>query len=249
MAVSRAAASYKNLSLPMYLRTLVKHDSYLKLPVPFFNVINGGEHSGNFLAFQEFMIVPVQAKSFEESMEIGAKVYFHLKQNIIRKYGKISIGVGDEGGFAPPIKTPEEALDLLTETIVSLGYQSQVKIALDVAASEFFIDGNYCLSKKWNNGEKLILNRCQYIEYLLNIIEKYEGNFRLILVCSIEDPFDQDDFSSWKEFTNRCTIQVVGDDLTVTNKSRIHYAIGNRLCNALLLKINQIGTVSESIEA
>lgn len=248
MALCKAAASYKNQKLSVYLNLLMSTN--MKLPTPFFNVINGGEHAGNYLAFQEFMIVPFGAKTFEEAVSVGCEVYQYLKKSISKKYGKISTGVGDEGGFAPPIKSPEDALSLLQEAINELGYQDKVGIALDIAASEFFEDGKYHISKKWDNPETLVLTRVEYIAYLVSLVSKYPGSLTFqSLVISIEDPFDQDDLESWKAFTNQVQIQVVGDDLTVTNPKRIRLAVEEKLCNALLLKVNQIGTISESIDA
>lgn len=182
MALCKAAAAYKSQPLSVYISSLI--GSQMKLPTPFFNVINGGEHAGNYLAFQEFMIVPFGAQSYEEAMSIGCEFYQNLKKFISKKYGKISTSVGDEGGFAPPIKTPEDALNLLQETINDLGYQGKVAIALDVAASEFFQDGKYYISKKWDKPEERILSRDEYVSYLVELVSKFPGNSKVIFTIS-----------------------------------------------------------------
>jgi len=207
------------------------------------NVINGGSHAGNALAFQEFMILPVGAKDFEESMKVGTEVYHTLKNVIKAKYGIDATNVGDEGGFAPNVQSAEESLDILTEAINKAGYEGQVKIALDVASSEFYKDGKYDLDfknpksdpSKWLTGVELS-------QVYIDLVKKFP-------IVSIEDPFDQDDWEAWSHFTAHSGIQIVGDDLTVTNPERIQTAIEKKACNGLLLKINQIGTISESIAA
>lgn len=207
------------------------------------NVINGGSHAGNTLAFQEFMIVPTGAKTFTEAMQIGTEVYHNLKKVIKSKYGIDATNVGDEGGFAPNVKSADEALDLLIEAINKAGYEGRVKISLDVASSEFYKDGKYDLdfknpnsdSSKWISGKELA-------QIYLGYIKKYP-------IISIEDPFDQDDWEAWSVLRAEAGITIIGDDLTVTNPLRIKTAIEKKACNGLLLKINQIGTISESIQA
>jgi enolase len=243
MAVSEAAAFAKGVPLYQHLADLAGVKAPYVLPLPCFNVINGGSHAGNSLAFQEFMILPTGAKTFAEAMKIGSETYHHLKKVIQTKYGIDATNVGDEGGFAPNVSGATESLDLLTVAIEKAGYTGKVSIALDVASSEFYKDGKYDLDfknpnsdpTKWLTGQELAA------EYNA-MVAKYP-------IVSIEDPFDQDDWESWTHLTAATKTQVVGDDLTVTNVLRIKTAIEKKACNGLLLKINQIGTISESIQA
>jgi len=243
MAVARAAAGEKGIPLYQHLADLAGVKAPYVLPTPCFNVINGGSHAGNPLAFQEFMIAPVGATSFEESMQMGSEVYHHLKNVIKKTYGIDATNVGDEGGFAPNVKSAEEALDILTEAINKAGYSGKISICMDVASSEFYKDGKYDLDfknpesdkSKWITGKELA-------DVYIGMIKKYG-------IISIEDPFDQDDWEAWTHFTKEAGIQVVGDDLTVTNVERIKTAISKKACNSLLLKVNQIGSVTESINA
>ncbi|MBR9683461.1 phosphopyruvate hydratase [Candidatus Woesearchaeota archaeon] len=233
LAVARAGASVKKKSLFEYLSELSKKE--MKLPRPFFNVINGGKHAGNKLAIQEFMIAP-RMKSFKENLRVGSEVYHTLKKIIEKKYGKNAVNVGDEGGFAPPVKKAEEALQLLKEAIRKAGYTNKVDLAMDCAASDFYDrkKEQYQLHKKFSK-EKLL-------EYYLQLIKKYK-------IFSMEDPFEEEDFESFAELREKSGIQVVGDDLTVTNVERIEGAIREGSCNCLLLKVNQIGTLTESLAA
>jgi len=231
LAVSRVAAKERKIELFQYISELSSNKP--KMPRPFFNVINGGRHAGNKLPFQEFMIAP-KARSFKESLRMGSEVYHVLKEVIEKKYGKEAINVGDEGGFAPPLKKAEEALDLLRTAIRKAGYAGKVDIAMDCAASEFYKDSYYHLHKKMNK-EKLL-------DYYLQLIKKYP-------IISIEDPFEQEDFLSFAELRKKVRIQIVGDDLTVTNIERMEAAIKEGSCNCLLLKVNQIGTLTESLDA
>ncbi|MDN5327903.1 MAG: enolase [Candidatus Woesearchaeota archaeon] len=235
LAVCRAGAAEKGEPLYKHISELSNRE--IGLPVPFFNVINGGKHAGNNLDFQEFMIAPVKAKSFSEAMKMGTEIYHTLKQIIKEKYGKNAINVGDEGGFAPPLNNNEEPLKLLVEAIELSGYTGKVKIAMDAAASEFF-DGQYYIL----NGKKLTAE--ELIEFYEKLVEKYP-------IISIEDPLSEDDWDHFVEITTRLSdkVQIVGDDLLVTNPKRIRKAVELKACNALLLKVNQIGTVSEAIEA
>ncbi|WWD18238.1 phosphopyruvate hydratase [Kwoniella shandongensis] len=243
MAVSEAAAADKGVPLYKYLASLAGVAEPFVLPVPAFNVINGGSHAGNALAFQEFMLLPTGASSFSEALKMGSETYHILKKVITKKYGIDAANVGDEGGFAPNVSGAEESLDLLTEAIKQAGYTGKVQIGLDVASSEFYKEGKYDLdfknpnsdSSKWLTGEQLA-------DLYHSYSEKYD-------ICSIEDPFDQDDFDAWAHYNSTAKIQIVGDDLLVTNPRRIKTAIEKKACNALLLKINQIGTISESIQA
>lgn len=233
LAAARAASSEQKKFLFQYLHGLAKANRKLIMPKPFFNVINGGKHAGNQLAFQEFMIAP-KAKSFAEALRMGSEVYHVLKEVIEKKYGKEAINVGDEGGFAPPLQRAEEALSLLVEAIRRAGYAGKVEIALDCAASEFYKKGKYHLHT--------VMGKEQLLDYYVHLIKKYP-------IISIEDPFEQEDFASFAGLRKRSGIQIVGDDLTVTNVSRIQKAIKNKSCNCLLLKVNQIGTLSEALDA
>ncbi|KAG7579971.1 hypothetical protein FFLO_00179 [Filobasidium floriforme] len=243
MAVSEAGAAQKGVPLYQHLAEIAGVQAPFALPTPSFNVINGGSHAGNALAFQEFMILPTGAESFTEAMKMGSETYHHLKKVINKKYGIDATNVGDEGGFAPNVSGPEESLELLMEAIKSAGYEGKISIALDVASSEFYKDGKYDLDFKNENSDKSKWLSGEELAALYNsFIEKYP-------IVSIEDPFDQDDWEAWSHFTKNSQIQIVGDDLTVTNTSRIKTAIEKTACNGLLLKINQIGTISESIQA
>ncbi|KAG0349489.1 hypothetical protein BG004_005151 [Podila humilis] len=213
------------------------------MPVPAFNVINGGSHAGNKLAMQEFMILPTGAKSFAEAMKIGSEVYHTLQKVIKAKYGQDATNVGDEGGFAPGIQDNAEGLELLKEAIDKAGYTGKVKIGMDVAASEFFVNGKYDLDFKNPQSDKTKLLTGEQLAGLYHDFAKHYP------IVSIEDPFDQDDWEAWSHLTGSTDIQIVGDDLTVTNPIRIETAVQKKACNALLLKVNQIGSVTESINA
>ncbi|XP_018584323.1 beta-enolase-like [Scleropages formosus] len=241
LAVCKAGAVEKGVPLYRHIANLAGHKDVI-LPVPAFNVINGGSHAGNKLAMQEFMILPVGASSFHEAMRIGAEVYHNLKGVIKDKYGKDATNVGDEGGFAPNILQNNEALELLKVAIAKAGYSDQVIIGMDVAASEFFKAGKYDLDFKSPDDPKRHITGEQLGELYKSFVKKYP-------VQSIEDPFDQDDWEQWAKFTASVDIQVVGDDLTVTNPKRIQQAVERKACNCLLLKVNQIGSVTESIRA
>ncbi|XP_041062617.1 enolase 1a, (alpha) isoform X1 [Carcharodon carcharias] len=241
LAVCKAGAAEKGVPLYRHISHLAGNTQVI-LPVPAFNVINGGSHAGNKLAMQEFMILPIGAASFREAMRIGAEVYHNLKNVIKDKYGRDAINVGDEGGFAPNILENKEALELLKVAIDKAGYSDKVVIGMDIAASEFFRDGKYDLDFKSPPNPNRYVTHDKLIELYLSFSKNYP-------VVSIEDPFDQDDWAAWTQFTGQAKIQVVGDDLLVTNPTRIAKAIEEKACNCLLLKVNQIGTVTESIEA
>lgn len=246
LAAAKAGAAEKNIPLYQHLADLsgAKQDKFV-LPVPFQNVLNGGSHAGGALAFQEFMIVPTGAPTFSEALRIGSEVYHNLKSLTKKRYGQSAGNVGDEGGVAPDIGSPREALDLIVDSIEKAGYTGQVGIALDVASSEFYKDGKYDLDfknpesdeSKWLSGEQL----SSLYEELIN---EYP-------IVSIEDPFAEDDWDAWVHFYSKVSskIQIVGDDLTVTNPIRIKTAIEKKAANALLLKVNQIGSLTESINA
>ncbi|KAI8643389.1 enolase [Parasitella parasitica] len=243
LAVAKAAAGDKGVPLYVHFADLSGSKKPFVLPVPAFNVINGGSHAGNKLAMQEFMILPTGAKSFKEAMKIGTEVYHNLQSVIKGKYGLDATNVGDEGGFAPNIQKNEEGLELLVQAIEKAGYTGKVKIGMDCAASEFYKDGKYDLDFKNPDSDKSKWIDGQELTALYNsFAEKYP-------IVSIEDAFDQDDWEAWSHLNNASDFQLVGDDLLVTNPKRIATAIEKKACNALLLKVNQIGTVTESIQA
>merc|ERR1712070_521802 len=242
-ALAKAGAGEKGVPLYKHISELAGNNK-LVLPVPAFNVINGGSHAGNKLAMQEFMILPTGAASFTEAMRMGSEVYHHLKSVIKKKYGQDACNVGDEGGFAPNIQNNKEGLELLVEAIEKAGYTGKVKIGMDVAASEFLTeDKMYDLDFKTedNDGSQKKTGD--------EMIEMYKEFCTEFPVISIEDPFDQDDSESTNKLTALGLCQVVGDDLLVTNPKRVQAGIDGKWCNALLLKVNQIGSVSEAIEA
>lgn len=248
LAVARAGAAAHKMPLYQYIARLAgKPTDRFVLPVPSLNVINGGSHAGNQLAMQEFMILPTGASSFSESLRIGAEVYHSLKSVIKAKYGQDATNVGDEGGFAPNIGEGAEGLGLLMEAIDKSGHYGKVQLGLDVAASEFYIsaDKKYDLDFKNpnNSGAHKLTGR--------DMSHMYHRLTKQYPIVSIEDPFDQDDWESYKYFTDLMAgaIQIVGDDLLVTNPVRVKKAIELKACNALLLKVNQIGSLTESIEA
>jgi len=245
LAVCKAGAAEKGVPLYRHIADLAGHKDVL-LPVPAFNVINGGSHAGNKLAMQEFMILPIGAPSFKEALRYGAEVYHNLKAIIKEKYGQDATNVGDEGGFAPNIQNNKEGLILLKQAIAKAGYTDKVIIGMDVAASEFFTeDRNYDLDFKTANNDKSQIKTGQQ---MIDMYKEFTNEFP---VLSIEDPFDQDDWETYKKFTADIgsKIQIVGDDLLVTNPKRIKKAIEEKACNALLLKVNQIGSITESITA
>jgi enolase len=240
MAVARAGAASKKMPLYAYLGELFENKKFI-LPVPSFNIINGGKHAGNKLDIQEYMILPIGAKSFSEAIRIGAEVYHKLKGILEENYGKNAVNVGDEGGFAPPISCFEKPFDHIIDAVTALGYWKKVKIGIDAAATTFYRDGNYYLEGQEYTTEEL---KEKYVELA--------ENFPLI---SIEDPFYEEDFEGFAKLTKELKelkltrTQVVGDDLTVTNPKRVQKAIVHGSCNCLLLKINQIGTITEAMEA
>ena len=252
IAVAEAAAAEKGVPLYQHLADLAGVKPPYVMPTPAFNVINGGSHAGNKLAFQEFMLLPTGATSFKEAMKIGTETYHTLKKVISAKYGidgnnyfvilsrkkkwrhflpLTAVNVGDEGGFAPNVSGADESLELLSEAIKKAGYEGKIKIALDVASSEFYKDGKYDLDfKNPNSDPTKWITGPELAELYLGYVKKYP-------IVSIEDPFDQDDWEAWSQFTEKCGIQIVGDDLTVTNPLRIKTAIEKKACNGLLLKV------------
>jgi len=248
MAVCRAGAAASEMPLYQYIAQLSgKPTGKFVMPVPSFNVINGGSHAGNRLACQEFMILPTGAKSFKHAMEVGAEVYHTLKGVIKKKYGQDACNVGDEGGFAPGVQDNNEALDVLMEAIQKSGHADKVKIGTDVAASEFWLPDakKYDLDFKNPNSGPEMKKTCD------EMIDLYKAWFDKYPFVSIEDPFDQDDWPAYSKFVQAVgkDIQVVGDDLLVTNPTRVKKALDCKACNALLLKVNQIGSLTEAIEA
>eukprot|EP00245_Coleochaete_scutata_P002382 TRINITY_DN1310_c0_g1_i1.p1 TRINITY_DN1310_c0_g1~~TRINITY_DN1310_c0_g1_i1.p1 ORF type:complete len:479 (+),score=110.83 TRINITY_DN1310_c0_g1_i1:118-1554(+) len=243
LAVCKAGAAEKEVPLYQHIADL-GGNTKLVLPVPAFNIINGGSHAGNKLAMQEFMILPIGAESFSEAMRMGSETYHHLKAVIKQKYGQDATNVGDEGGFAPNIASNKEGLDLVKAAIEKAGYTGKIKIGMDVAASEFYTeDKMYDLDfKTANNDGSEKKSGAQMIDLYTEFCTDYP-------IISIEDPFDQDDWDNTKALTSLGICQVVGDDLLVTNPKRVKDAIAGKTCNALLLKVNQIGSVTESIEA
>jgi len=242
MAVCRAGAAEKGIPLFKYIAELAGNNNIV-LPVPAFNVINGGSHAGNKLAMQEFMILPTGATSFTEAIKMGSEIYHHLKSVIKSRFGLDATSVGDEGGFAPNILNNKDALDLIIEAITKAGYTGKIEIGMDVAASEFHKDGKYDLDfKNPASDPSTYLSSDKLGDLYQEFIKGYP-------MVSIEDPFDQDDWDAWSKLTGNTTIQIVGDDLTVTNPKRIQTAVDKKACNCLLLKVNQIGSVTEAIAA
>ncbi|KAH8890986.1 phosphopyruvate hydratase [Thozetella sp. PMI_491] len=245
LAVAKAGAAEKGVPLYAHVSDLAGTKKPYVLPVPFQNVLNGGSHAGGRLAFQEFMIVPSEAPTFSEALRQGAEVYHNLKSLAKKKYGQSAGNVGDEGGVAPDIQSAEEALDLITEAIEKAGYTGKIKIAMDVASSEFYKKEEKKYDLDFKNPDSDPTKWLSYEELAAlygDLCKKYP-------IVSIEDPFAEDDWEAWSYFYKTQDIQIVGDDLTVTNPIRIKKAIELKSANALLLKVNQIGTLTESIQA
>eukprot|EP00232_Nephroselmis_pyriformis_P025045 CAMPEP_0182853696 /NCGR_PEP_ID=MMETSP0034_2-20130328/835_1 /TAXON_ID=156128 /ORGANISM="Nephroselmis pyriformis, Strain CCMP717" /LENGTH=495 /DNA_ID=CAMNT_0024984477 /DNA_START=9 /DNA_END=1496 /DNA_ORIENTATION=+ len=246
MAACRAGAAAKGVPLYKHIQDL-SGTKKLIMPVPAMNVINGGSHAGNKLAMQEFMILPTGASDFSEAMRMGCEVYASLKSVINKRYGKDATSVGDEGGFAPNISSNVEGLDLLMDAIEQAGVTGKIDIGMDVAASEMLSsDGMYDLDFKnagaegYSGADKITGEQ---------LLELYQSFIAKVPMVSIEDPFDQDDWARWSAITAATGCQIVGDDLTVTNPKKIAEAVEKKACNALLLKVNQIGSITESIQA
>ncbi|KAI4156706.1 MAG: hypothetical protein LQ340_000059 [Diploschistes diacapsis] len=245
LAIAKAGAAEKGVPLYQHVSDLAGTKKPFVLPVPFMNVLNGGSHAGGRLAFQEFMIVPSQAPSFSEALRQGSEVYQTLKSLAKKKYGQSAGNVGDEGGVAPDIQTAEEALELISEAIEQAGYTGKIEIAMDVASSEFYKDSEKKYDLDFKNPESDPSKWVTY-EQLADIYKSLASKYPIV---SIEDPFAEDDWEAWSYFFKTSDFQIVGDDLTVTNPIRIKKAIELKSCNALLLKVNQIGTLTESIQA
>ncbi|MCK5589000.1 MAG: phosphopyruvate hydratase [Candidatus Pacebacteria bacterium] len=241
MAIARLGAIDKGQELYEYIATLA--DTKTKIPRPFFNIINGGQHAGNKLAFQEFMVSPNLGK-YNDNYRAATEIYQALKKILEKKYGGVATLLGDEGGFAPDdLNDPKETLDLLMEAVKESGYRGRVDFALDVAASEFFENGRYNLGFK--SSEDNFKTVDEMIELYLDLVRNYP-------IISIEDPFEENDYDAFAKLKDKLygkRVRIVGDDLTATNPERINTAISKKSCDTLLLKINQIGTISEAIEA
>ena len=235
MAASRAAANYYGLPLFQYLGG----ENAVLLPIPMMNILNGGSHADNTVDIQEFMVFPFGASTFSQALRMGVEVFHHLK--LVLQSREMSTAVGDEGGFAPNLSSNEEALEVILEAIHNARYKAgrDIFIALDVAASELYKDGKYQLESEGKS-----LSSKDMVNYLRGFVEKYP-------IISIEDGLSEDDWEGWTHITAELgeKIQIVGDDLTVTNKSRLRRSIDEKCMNAILIKLNQIGTVTETMEA
>tara|TARA_B100001750_G_C15448865_1_gene567794 strand:+ start:48 stop:1331 length:1284 start_codon:yes stop_codon:yes gene_type:complete len=234
MAVCRAGATHEKKPLWEYLNS-----SNSLLPAPMMNILNGGSHADNNVDIQEFMVYPLGVDSFNEGLRAGTEIFHHLK-SVLKSRGQ-NTSVGDEGGFAPNLRSNEEAIEVILEAIYNAGYKigQNVFLALDAAASEFYKDGFYHLSS-----ENLALSAEEMVEYWQTLVGKYP-------IVSIEDGLDESDWDGWTHLNKTLgnTIQIVGDDLTVTNTNRLQRAVDGRSINAILIKLNQIGTVTETIQA
>ncbi|MCB0425739.1 MAG: phosphopyruvate hydratase [Mangrovimonas sp.] len=239
LAVAKAAAN--ELGMPLY--RYVGGVSANTLPVPMMNIINGGSHSDAPIAFQEFMIMPVKAKNFTHAMQMGTEIFHNLKK-VLHDRG-LSTAVGDEGGFAPTFEGTEDAIETIKKAVENAGYKfgDEVKIALDCASSEFYVDGKYDYSK-FEGETGAIRTSAEQVDYLAELAAKYP-------IISIEDGMDENDWDGWKLLTEKIgdKVQLVGDDLFVTNVERLSKGIKNGIANSILIKVNQIGTLTETIAA
>jgi len=235
MATARAAANY--LQIPLYQHLGATNSNLL--PAPMMNIINGGSHADNNVDIQEFMVFPLGAKSFSEALRMGTETFHQLK-NVLKERG-LNTAVGDEGGFAPDLKSNEEALEVIMEAISRTPYTTgkDIFFALDPASSEFYKDGKYNLAS-----ENLALTSEQMVDYYARLVEKYP-------IVSIEDGLSEDDWNGWKIMNEKLggKIQIVGDDLTVTNITRLQRAVEENSMNSILIKLNQIGTITETIQS
>ena len=243
LGVSLACAKAAALELNQPLYKYIGGMSACMLPVPMMNIINGGSHSDAPIAFQEFMVMPVEAESFSQALQMGTEIFHHLKK-VLHDRG-LSTAVGDEGGFAPKLDGTEDALDTILLAIKNAGYEpgKQIMIALDCAAAEFFVDGKYDYTK-FEGASGVIRSSEEQATYLAELADKYP-------IISIEDGMDENDWDGWKILTEKAghKIQLVGDDLFVTNVERLSKGIENDIANSILIKVNQIGTLTETIAA
>ena len=242
LACARAASNSMSISLYEYLNIMYKgianKNSTLSLPVPMLNIMNGGCHANNNVDIQEFMIIPSNKFNFKDGLMKSVEVYMHLK-SLLEEKG-LSVSVGDEGGFAPNLKTSEEVLDLIILSIERAGliYLDDISIALDCAASELFCEDSYKLT-----GESKKFSSDEMIAYMQSLVDKYE-------IKSVEDPFDEADWDAWKTFTkNNYDLQIVGDDIFVTKEKILRKGIESKVANSILVKLNQVGTLSETMQA
>ena len=239
LAVAKAAAN--ELGMPLY--RYVGGVSANTLPVPMMNIINGGSHSDAPIAFQEFMVMPVKAKNFTHAMQMGTEIFHNLKK-VLHDRG-LSTAVGDEGGFAPTLDGTEDALDSIALAVEKAGYKfgDEVMVALDCAAAEFFVDGKYDYTK-FEGDKGVVRTSEEQADYLAELASKYP-------IVSIEDGMDENDWDGWKYLTDKIgnKTQLVGDDLFVTNVERLSRGIENGIANSILIKVNQIGTLTETISA
>ena len=235
MAVAKAAAASVGLPLYLYLGGVAAKE----LPVPMMNILNGGEHADNNVDIQEFMIMPVGAKSFSEALRMNAEIYHNLKA-LLKEKG-LSTALGDEGGFAPNLKCNADAIEVILEATERAGYKpgKDIVMAMDVASSEFYVDGKYKMT-----GEDVEMTSEEMVDYLAGLCEKYP-------IISIEDGMAEDDWDGWKKLTKKLgkKVQLVGDDLFVTNEERLVQGIEKGVANAILIKVNQIGTLTETFNA
>lgn len=235
MAVAKAAAASVGLPLYLYLGGVAAKE----LPVPMMNILNGGEHADNNVDIQEFMIMPVGAKSFSEALRMNAEIYHNLKA-LLKEKG-LSTAFGDEGGFAPNLKCNADAIEVILEATERAGYKpgKDIVMAMDVASSEFYVDGKYKMT-----GEGVEMTSEEMVDYLAGLCEKYP-------IISIEDGMAEDDWDGWKKLTQKLgkKVQLVGDDLFVTNEERLVQGIEKGVANAILIKVNQIGTLTETFNA
>ena len=239
LAAAKAAAQDQDLPLYAHIANLNGTPGVYSMPVPMMNIINGGEHADNNVDIQEFMVQPVGAKTFSEGLRMGTEIFHHLKA--VLKARGLSTAVGDEGGFAPNLASNEDALKVISEAVANAGYKlgTDVTLALDCAASEFYEDGKYNLS-----GEGQVFNSEGFADYLKGLTERYP-------IISIEDGLDESDWDGWKILTDKIgeKIQLVGDDLFVTNTKILKEGIDKSIANSILIKFNQIGTLTETLEA
>ena len=239
LAAAKAAAQDQDLPLYAHIANLNGTPGVYSMPVPMMNIINGGEHADNNVDIQEFMVQPVGAKTFSEGLRMGTEIFHHLKA--VLKARGLSTAVGDEGGFAPNLASNEDALKVISEAVANAGYKlgTDVTLALDCAASEFFEDGKYNLS-----GEGQVFTAEGFADYLKGLTERYP-------IISIEDGLDESDWAGWKILTDKIgeKTQLVGDDLFVTNTKILKEGIDKKIANSILIKFNQIGTLTETLEA
>ncbi|MCB1683001.1 MAG: phosphopyruvate hydratase, partial [Pseudomonadales bacterium] len=238
LAAAKAAATASGQPLFRHINQLIGGVD-MSMPVPMMNIINGGEHADNNVDIQEFMIQPVAARSFADALRCGAEIFHHLRA-VLSERG-LTTAVGDEGGFAPNLASNAAALEVIAEAVERAGYKlgRDVTLALDCAASEFYDDGRYRL-----RGEGVDYSSTEFVDYLADLAGRYP-------ILSIEDGMDEDDWDGWRTLTGRLgdSVQLVGDDLFVTNPKRLEMGIGKGLANSLLVKVNQIGTLTETLEA